>query len=65
MTGPQHIEPAKLTLATTETVGTVDGGGALQPNTPVTLPKALPTSAEQMALYEADLKENDWGHRPC
>jgi hypothetical protein len=25
----------------------------------------LPTSAEQMALYEADLKENDWGHQPC
>lgn len=20
---------------------------------------------EQMALYEEDLKENDWGHRPC
>jgi hypothetical protein len=20
---------------------------------------------EQMALYEKDLKENDWGHQPC
>jgi hypothetical protein len=20
---------------------------------------------EQMALYEQDLKENDWGHQPC
>jgi hypothetical protein len=20
---------------------------------------------EQMALYEEDLKENDWGHQPC
>ena len=20
---------------------------------------------EQMALYENDLKENDWGHQPC
>jgi hypothetical protein len=28
------------------------------------LPKKL-TAAEQMALYEADLKENDWGHQPC
>ena len=22
-------------------------------------------SEEQMALYEKDLKENDWGHQPC
>jgi len=26
--------------------------------------KAL-TPEEQMALYEEDLKENDWGHQPC
>ena len=23
------------------------------------------TPEEQMALFEADLKENDWGHQPC
>jgi hypothetical protein len=23
------------------------------------------TPEEQMALFEKDLKENDWGHRPC
>ena len=23
------------------------------------------TPEEQMALYEKDLKENDWGHQPC
>jgi hypothetical protein len=23
------------------------------------------TPDEQMALYEDDLKENDWGHQPC
>jgi hypothetical protein len=23
------------------------------------------TADEQMALYEEDLKENDWGHQPC
>ena len=23
------------------------------------------TEDEQMALYEKDLKDNDWGHRPC
>jgi hypothetical protein len=27
-------------------------------------PKKL-TPEEQMALYEDDLKENDWGHQPC
>jgi hypothetical protein len=27
-------------------------------------PKAL-TKEEQLALYEEDLKENDWGHQPC
>ena len=29
--------------------------------------KAKPelTPEEQMALYEEDLKENDWGHQPC
>ena len=24
-----------------------------------------PTAEEQMALYEKELKENDWGHQPC
>jgi hypothetical protein len=23
------------------------------------------TAEEQMALFEKDLKENDWGHQPC
>ena len=23
------------------------------------------TPEEQMALYEEDLKETDWGHQPC
>jgi len=23
------------------------------------------TPEEQMALYEEDLKESDWGHQPC
>jgi hypothetical protein len=23
------------------------------------------TPEEQMALYEEELKENDWGHQPC
>ena len=29
-------------------------------------PTAAPlTPEEQMALYEKDLQENDWGHQPC
>lgn len=23
------------------------------------------TAEEQMALFEAELKQNDWGHQPC
>jgi hypothetical protein len=23
------------------------------------------TAEEQMALFEKELKENDWGHQPC
>lgn len=45
----------------------VPAGVALHP--PVVIeppvdPKKL-TPEEQMALYEKDLKENDWGHQPC
>ncbi|MBI5770361.1 MAG: hypothetical protein HZA93_21475 [Verrucomicrobia bacterium] len=33
------------------------------------LPKPPPASQltpeEQMAAFEKDLKENDWGHQPC
>jgi hypothetical protein len=28
-------------------------------------PKEKLTVEEQMARYEDDLKENDWGHQPC
>lgn len=46
------------------------GSPALPPRAesdpPPTVPTAKPlTPEEQMALYEADLKENDWGHQPC
>jgi hypothetical protein len=33
---------------------------------PVAGEAATPLTAdEQMALYEKELKENDWGHQPC
>jgi hypothetical protein len=37
---------------------------ASNPNSPSVAKKEL-TPEEQMALYEKDLKENDWGHQPC
>ena len=42
-----------------------DGGS---PAPKDTLGPAAPrklTPEEQMALYEEDLKETDWGHQPC
>ena len=59
--GPQRIdggetgETAKLPLPGGET-----GTDLSKPAAPKTL-----TPEEQMALYEKDLKENDWGHQPC
>ncbi|HXU77459.1 MAG TPA: hypothetical protein VN794_12880 [Methylomirabilota bacterium] len=29
------------------------------------VPSAALTPEEQMALYENELKETDWGHQPC
>ena len=34
------------------------------PPEPEPAPKPL-TAEEQMAKYEEDLKETDWGHQPC
>ena len=30
-----------------------------------TVPPAALTPEEQMALFEKELRENDWGHQPC
>lgn len=35
---------------------------AAEPQAP---PKKPLTPEEQMALYEENLKETDWGHQPC
>jgi hypothetical protein len=29
------------------------------------IPPSPLTPEEQMALFEKELKENDWGHQPC
>jgi len=45
--------------------------GALPPkgdSAPMSVPTSEPkklTPEEQMALYEKELKESDWGHQPC
>ncbi|MEW6304655.1 MAG: hypothetical protein AB1705_14360 [Verrucomicrobiota bacterium] len=45
--------------------GKVEADGAL-PDAAAQPPGAKPlTPEEQMALYEKELKENDWGHQPC
>ena len=40
-----------------------------QPVPPTAADEAAPpkplTAEEQMALYEENLKETDWGHQPC
>jgi hypothetical protein len=38
--------------------------GDAEASAPATPKKEL-TPEEQMALYEEDLKETDWGHQPC
>jgi hypothetical protein len=32
---------------------------------PTPVPASTLSPEEQMALFEKDLKENDWGHQPC
>ena len=41
-----------------------DGNASAADGSESATPKEL-TPEEQMALYEKDLKENDWGHQPC
>jgi hypothetical protein len=47
------IEPKKETNSEPESV---EGEEKVKPEL---------TPEEQMAKYEEDLKENDWGHQPC
>jgi hypothetical protein len=48
------------------TTGSAAAGGAANVSAETTAAAANPlTPAEQMALFEQELKENDWGHQPC
>jgi hypothetical protein len=62
---PTNPTPAKP--AVSETTAALPTSATSRP--PATANETKPVSAltpeEQMALFEQDLKENDWGHQPC
>jgi len=73
MAHQQRNQKTRPELASLETVrdsqGVVaklppDGSAEVLPKSDPPAPSGL-TADEQMALYEQDLKENDWGHQPC
>ena len=41
------------------------GSDASDSGVPEAAPPKKLTVEEQMALYEKELKEGDWGHQPC
>jgi hypothetical protein len=59
-------EPGEDRLGSREAIASARGlaGGEAEPSEKAAPPKKL-TADEQMALYEKELKENDWGHQPC
>ena len=66
---PRAPKPA-ATPATPPAETAATAGSAKSP-TPLNIASEHPidpaklSPEEQMALYEKDLKENDWGHQPC
>lgn len=53
---PEPIAPVPI-APSAAAAEAVPGAGEIDPQ------KLTPE--EQMALFEKDLKENDWGHQPC
>jgi hypothetical protein len=47
--------------------GSAVAPGDTQAGAPAVEPRVIGqlSAEEQMARYEEDLKENDWGHQPC
>jgi hypothetical protein len=69
-------QPLKPTPANLEKVGPDKAAAAAHSDSSADLSSAMPkadkakpakelSAEEQMALYEKELKENDWGHQPC
>ena len=65
-TGPNapHTLPTEVPLAPAPLATPLPVPGTVAPLEPPA-PTAKLTPEEQMALFEKDLKENDWGHQPC
>jgi hypothetical protein len=59
VTNQQNSESASIANATPIT-SDADASGSGKPKSAEKL-----SAEEQMALYEKELKENDWGHQPC
>lgn len=66
MNEPKKVE-SKTANSDAEHSSTVEHGGDMQTNSTGEAAKIVNelTPEEQMALYEKELKENDWGHQPC
>jgi hypothetical protein len=72
MTDPKSTRTSETDVGETQmkpSSGTAAGSSVPKENAALEVsesatPQKL-TEAEQMALYEKDLQENDWGHQPC
>lgn len=60
MDDPKRMEPEPAGQPNGPAPQTPAGAAADKP-----LDVSQLTPEEQMALFEKDLKENDWGHQPC
>ena len=67
MTEPDRINDSPLEPGKSST-GT-DATGKSSPQPKIAVDEVVDVSKlskeEQMALYEKELKESDWGHQPC
>jgi len=57
-------QPTEKPQPASEKIVKSGGAVAISPANDPAPPSHL-TPEEQMALFEKDLKENDWGHQPC
>ena len=66
---PHADDPAKGRPGESQTPEVTPPPGAKCGEEPASASEPAPSkklsAEEQMALYEKDLKENDWGHQPC
>lgn len=60
-------EPRKAPQPGATKIAPTDSAAGTTPNSapPESKPVSQLTPEEQMALFEKELKETDWGHQPC